>query len=189
MFQAGPFPAPEAGVFAPADPEMPVDEMDGLTRASGRAERAEVAGAVVLDLSAHVDPGELLADGQLEIGKALVVLEPEVELRPVLLDVVVLEEGGFFLGAGQDVVDVGRLPQDVPDLDVRVGQEIGADPVAEGARLADVEDLAGGVPEEIDTGLGRETRRPWTFSDPAMSFSRCRRPVRGRARAPASSGG
>ncbi len=103
VFEAGPLAAAEDGVLAAADPEVLVDEMDGRPGPVGRAERAEVARSVRLDLAAEIDAGKVLAGRHLEIGEALVVLEPEVEAGLMLLDVVVLEEGGFFLGAGQDV--------------------------------------------------------------------------------------
>ncbi len=160
VLEAGALAAAEDGVLAAADAEVPVDEMDGGAGPPGGAERPEIARAVGLDLAAEVDAGERLADRQLEVGEALVVLEPEVEAGLVLLDVVVLQEGGFLLGARQDEVDVGRLPEDAPDLDVGIGQEVGADAVAEGAGLADVDDLARGALEEVDAGLGRQAGRP-----------------------------
>ncbi len=133
-----------------------IDQVDGRAGPLGRAERPEVAGPVGLDPAAEIDARVLVPGRDLEVGEALVVLEPEVEAGLVLLDVVVLEEGGFPFGTGQDEIDVGRLAEDVADLEVGVGQEIGADAVAQGPGLADVDDLAGRVLEKIDAGLGRE---------------------------------
>ena len=105
------------------------------------------------DLPAEIDAGKAVPDGQLEIGEALVVLEPQIEFRLMLLDEVVLEEGGLALRAGQNVIDVGRFGQDVADLEVVRRLEIRPDAVPEEARFADVNDLAGGVLEKIDAGL------------------------------------
>ena len=196
VLETGALAAAEDGVLAAADEEVLVDEVDGRAGPPGRAEGAEIAGAVRLDLPAEVDAGPGLAGRHLEVGEALVVLEAEVEAGLVLLDVIVLQEGGFLLGAGQDVIDVRRLAQDVADLEVRIGQEVGADAVPKGAGLADVDDLAGRVLEEVDAGLGREPGRfllqlveishvdaifrlsSWIFKDLGA--------VRERARAPAS---
>ncbi|MCU0243960.1 MAG: hypothetical protein MUE80_04290 [Acidobacteria bacterium] len=183
VFEAGPLAAAEDGLLAAPDPEVLVDQVDGGAGSSGRAERTEVARAVGLDLAAEVDPGPGLADRELDVGEALVVLEAEVEAGLVLLDVVVLEEGRFLLGARQDVVDVGRLAEDAADLEVGFGQEVGADPVAQGAGLADVDDLARGALEEVDAGLGRQFGGPF-LQLPARRGRRRPSRTRGRPRPP-----
>ncbi len=131
VFEAGALPVAEDGLLAAPDEEVLVDQVDGRAGPSGRAERPEIARAVRFDLAAEVDPGPGLAGRHLEVGEALVVLELQVEPGLVLLDVVVLEEDRLLLGAGQDVVDVVRLAENAADLDVGIGQKVGADPVAE----------------------------------------------------------
>ncbi len=90
MLQTGPPALSGYAFLAAADAEVPVQQVDGLAGLRGGAERSEIAGAVILDFPGQDDSGESLADGQLEIRKAFVVLEPEVELGLVALDEIVL---------------------------------------------------------------------------------------------------
>ncbi len=74
------------------------------------------------------------------------------------LDQVVLEGERLHLAVGDDEIEVGDL-LDHPGL-VELGRprglEVRADAIAQHAGLADVEDLAPGVLEQIDAGPGRQ---------------------------------
>ena len=92
------------------------------------------------------------------VGERLVVAEPDVEGRPVALDEVLLEVQRLDLVLGDDHLDVldplGQL------LDGRACVlallKVRTDPRSQGLGLADVEDISGLVPEEVDPRLGGE---------------------------------
>src|SRR5207247_8811242 len=66
--------------------------LDGAAQALRAGVGAEVERAVVEDAAGVVDPRELLGDRQLEVEVVLVVLEPDVEAGPVVLDQVGLQD-------------------------------------------------------------------------------------------------
>ena len=74
------------------------------------------------------------------------------------LDEVLLEVERFDLGAGDDHLDVLHAFGQLLDLRPTVlrGLEVRADPGPQRLRLADVEDVAAGVPEEVDARLRRQ---------------------------------
>ena len=88
----------------------------------------------------------------------LVVAQPDVVGRPVALDQVVLEGERLHLAVGDHEVEVGDLldHSGLVELGRPRGLEVGADAVAQHAGLADVDDLALGVLEQVDAGPGRQ---------------------------------
>ena len=84
--------------------EEPADEVHRFVDARRRRVWPEVAAAVVDQLAGPLDPRELVAEGDLDVRVALVVLEPDVEARPVALDQVGLEQERL-----RDRVGLGHL--------------------------------------------------------------------------------
>ena len=125
--------------------------LDGLAGGEG----AEVTPAVLLEAPRGIDAGPLLVDRHLDVGEALVVLQADVVVRAVLLDEVELQDKGFLLGAGDEVVYV-RDARHHPLCLGRVlgsGLEIGADTAGQVHGLAHVHDGLAGVLHEVDAGL------------------------------------
>src|SRR5256885_5759216 len=99
-----------------------------------------------------MDTRELLGDRQLQVEIVLVVLEPDVETRPVVLDEAVLENKRLNLVGGGDELEVRRLSHELGNLRSRriARGEVRAEAVAQAQRLADVDDLGLVVSEQID---------------------------------------
>ena len=95
--------------------EQPPDEVHRLVDAGRRGVRPEVAAAVVGQLAGALDPREVVAQGDLDVRVALVVLEPDVEPRGVALDQVGLEEERLRDRVGHRELDVGDPVDDAPD--------------------------------------------------------------------------
>ena len=137
--------------------EEPADEVHRFVDARRRGVRPEVAAAVVDQLACPLDPRELVAEGHLDVRVALVVLEPDVEARPVALDEVGFEEEGLRDRVGLGHLDVDDPVDDAPDpVDLaarRLLLPVRADAVAQALRLADVDDVAPRVLHEVDAGL------------------------------------
>ena len=110
--QAGPLehPLPLGDVeVAGAEREDLAQQLEGLVDAGGRCVRAEVAAPVADEPPGADDPREVLAQRDLHERVALVVPQPDVEARPMLLDQVALEEVRLADRVGDDVLDVGDL--------------------------------------------------------------------------------
>ena len=108
----------------------------------------------------HHDPRVLLAHGDGQVGVALVVPVPDVEPRVELLDPGVLELERLDLGADHGPVDARRGGQHRLGARVQAGEvgEVGVQPLAEGLRLADVDDPAALVAEPVDARATRGSR-------------------------------
>ena len=120
------------------------------------AKGAEVSGAaLVVPSPGEVDAWELLFQVYLDVGICLVVLEADVVLGLVALDEGVFEDKGLALGIGDDVFVLGDARGQMPTLEGECGGvgEVGADAAAQARGLADVDNLAGGVPEDVDAGF------------------------------------
>ena len=91
-------------------------------------------------------------------GIALVVLQPDVESRAVLLDEVVLEKERAGLAGHDDRVHIGDEPleQSVPRAVGKIGGEVAADSAAEPLGLSYVQHLTVTPPPEVHTGPLRE---------------------------------
>ena len=103
--------------------EEPADEVHRLVDARRRRVRPEVPTAVVDELARPLDPRELVAEGHLDIWIALVVLEPDIEARPIALDEVGFQQERLGDGVGLGDLDVGDPVDDAPDaVDLATGR-------------------------------------------------------------------
>jgi len=93
--------------------------------------------------------------GDLDVRVALVVLEPDVVSRAVLLDEFTLEDQGLDLGVGDDKVKVVSMGHEFVRLAVtlRGGVKIRANPVSQVNRLADIDHATVLVAVDIDAWL------------------------------------
>ena len=113
--------------------------------------RTEVLAAVLDDLAGDEDARPLVLHGHLDADVRLVVLEPDVVARLVLLDEVVLEDQRFLVVAGDQGLEVGDALHEEAHLAALVAAaEVGAHAGAQALRLADVDDLAVLVLQQID---------------------------------------
>ena len=177
---AEPLVALELAVGARADRERAQQQVEGLADRVGVGVRTEVADALAL-LAAH-DHGAwpLLVERHREERVRLVVLQPDVEPRPVLLDEVVLEEERLDLVADLDPLDGLRgLHHLARPRQQRVRRgEVVRQPAAQALRLADVDDAAVRVLELVRAGCVGDGAggRPGDHgvSLPARRRGRCR---------------
>ena len=95
--------------------EEAADEVHRLVDAGRRRIRPEVAAAVVDQLARPLDSREIVAEGDLDVRVALVVLEPDVEARPVALDQVRLEQERLGDRVGLGHLDVDDAIDDAAD--------------------------------------------------------------------------
>ena len=101
-------------------------------------------------LAREVDAREVLVHRDRDVRIGLVVAQPDVEARLVLLDEVLLGEQRLGLGLDEDELDVvDRVDHLVVPRRHRVG-EVAGDPLADRLRLADVDDLPARVAEQVD---------------------------------------
>ena len=123
-------------------------------------------------LAGEVDARVVLVEADGDVGVGLVVAQADVEARPVALDEALLGQQRLGLVGGDEGLDaVDPRGQ----AGVAAG-EVGGDPFADRARLADVEQLAVAVVEEVDAGLVGQ--RLALLGDPlGAAQRRCRRPA------------
>ena len=139
----------------PAGPDLehPLDHLHGAAARAGRQERPEVAVPVPEDPSRHERARPGLPRRDLDVRVRLVVAEEDVVAGPVLLDEGVLEGEGLALGLRDDRVDRGELGEERLRLRVlRPGVEVRREPLADRARLPDIQDLPGRVLVKVDAG-------------------------------------
>ncbi len=107
VFDARPRAVAEDRVGAGAQRKDFADDVDGLAQSVGRAERAEVAAAVLDDAAGDGDsrPGVI---GDLGAQVRFVVLQADVVARLVLLDQVVFEDQRFFFTARDQRVEIAH---------------------------------------------------------------------------------
>jgi hypothetical protein len=135
----------------------PIEQVEGSVGRPGRGVRTKVGTAVIENQSSQDDPRPLLV-GDLKVGIGLVVLEHDVVLRLVPLDEFVLKDQSLGRRIGPDHLEIGYVAHKFPRLGVVSPRrlEIGAHPVAETDRLADVDDIPALVLHEIDArGRGK----------------------------------
>ena len=99
----------EFGVGAGADRERTQQEVEGLPYGSHVGVGPEVPDPLALPPPHDRRTGPLLVDGHRQPRIALVILQPDVEPRLVLLDQIVLEQQGLGLGADHHPLDVVGL--------------------------------------------------------------------------------
>ncbi len=107
-----------------------------------------------------LDPGEIVAERDLDVRVRLVVLEPDVVLRLVALHEVALEQERLRDRVGQRVLDVDDPIDDGAD-EVQVGGRrlllpVAPHAAAEAGRFANVQDLAASALHEVHPGSIRE---------------------------------
>jgi hypothetical protein len=118
-------------------------------------EGAEVDGAVVLAESGEGEAGDGVVEVDLEQEEPFVVAEIDVEPGLELLDQFAFEQEGLGLGLHDVPVEVVDGLDEGVELEVPAqaagGLEVGADPFAQVAGLADVDDAAEAVLVQVDT--------------------------------------
>ena len=141
--------------------EILVNEMDDAVRQAVREKRAEVERAVFAQAAGDVDARIFLKGREANVGIGLVVAQQHVEFRLVLLDEIVFERQGLALVVHDDVVEVGDFAHQRAGLGIGPArfQEVGAHAGAQRAGLADVEDRAQRVLEQVHAGLGGQIAR------------------------------
>ena len=129
---------------AGADGEAAQQQIEGVADGVGMRVRAEVAGALALAAAHDHRPGELLVDRDGEERIALVVAQPDVEPRPVLLDEAVLQHQRLDLVAHFDPLDSGCRGHHLGGARVQVARvlEVVGQALAQAGRLADIDDAA-----------------------------------------------
>ena len=134
--------------LAGAELEQLAEQVEGLAHPLGAGEGAEVGAVRPVLLAGEVDPREVLVEADADVGVGLVVAQADVEARPVALDEALLGEQRLGLGRGDEALD----PVDARGEARLPAGEVRGDPLADRARLADVDDLALAVVEEVDAG-------------------------------------
>ncbi len=134
---------------AAADRDRGLDGLGHQLGGPGRGQRAEVGAAVGGDGAHHREPREALV-GELEVGVAPPGGGLAVEAGLQLVDQADLADGRLEGAGAHDVVDALGLAEQLADLLALVAGEVGAHTGPEVGRLADVQDPAGPVSEEVD---------------------------------------
>ena len=93
-----------------------VQKLDGLLDRLGAGKRPEISGFVLFHLPGKEQAGIRLLDSDLDIRIGLIVLEHGIVSGPVLLDQVVLQDQGFQLGIGHDILETVDLFYHTVDL-------------------------------------------------------------------------
>jgi len=107
------------------------DDIDGFPRRHRRGKRAEVAVAILHDLSRSEDSRPRMLRRHFDAQVTLVVLQPDVVARLVLLDEIVFENQRFFGIARHQRFDVFHAANQEFNLAALVGAiEIGSHPSA-----------------------------------------------------------
>ena len=142
------------GSLAGAELEQLAEQVERLPHPLGAGEGAEVGAAGAVLLAGEVDARVVLVEADADVGVGLVVAQADVEARPVALDEALLGEQRLGLVGGDEDVD----PVDPRGEAGLAAGEVRGDPLADRARLADVEQLAARVVEEVDAGRRRAAR-------------------------------
>jgi hypothetical protein len=138
------------------------DRLDGAAQRLRRCVRAEVLSSVLLDPTRIVHARVFLRDRQLQVEVVLVVLETDVEARPVVLDEVALEDQRLHLVGRGDELEVVDLADQLgdPRCFPVARREVRAQAVAKSQRLANVYDLGTVVAEQVNAGSVRDRAQP-----------------------------
>src|SRR5262249_42612388 len=159
VFDAGAAAVAEHRVAAGAEREHLADRVERLPHGRRTGEGAEVAAPVLHDTTRDEHAWPRILHRDLDAHVALVVLQPDVVARPVLLDQVVLENERFLVVGGDQRLDVDQaLDQEAYLAPLVTAAQVGADPRAQIGRFADVDDLGVLVLEEVDAGSRRNGR-------------------------------
>ena len=138
-------------VAGPVGEELPqqVERRADALRARERPE-VDALGAVALPREVHAR--KLLVERDADVGVGLVVPQPDVERRPVLLDEALLGEQRLGLVRGRDEVDRLDAGQHLVRPAGRAAAEVRPDPLPDRLGLADVERAPVSVLEQVDAG-------------------------------------
>ncbi len=149
---AGPGCGPVDLLAAVADAERAPDRVDEQPRPGGGDVGAEITRAVTDRPAGQADLGKGGLERDPDEGKRLVVLQVEIVAGLVLVHQVALEDERLVFAAGDDVLDVAELRHQPGGLGIEVAGflEVRPHPVPQVAGLADVDDLAPGVPVQVD---------------------------------------
>ncbi len=147
----------EEAVRAVTDAKQLLQLVERLAHRAGVRKRPEIASRRAARAAVELQPRELVLHVQVDVGEALVVAQHDVEARLVRLDEVVLEQQRLGFGVGDRDLDGTDLRHQRLHLRVDVaGGEVGADPVLETARLADVQQLLAGAEHAVHAGAPRQ---------------------------------
>ena len=136
--------------LAGAEQEDLAEQVERAADALGVRVRAEVDAVAAVALAREVHAREVLVHRDRDERIGLVVAQADVEARPVLLDEALLGQQRLGLGGDEHELDaLDRVDHLVGAAGHRVG-EVAGDALADRLRLADVDDLALGVAEEVD---------------------------------------
>ncbi len=143
--------------FAGPVRENAVEDVERLPHLLRRGVGAEVDDPAAVPLSREHDPRVFVLHGHGDVRVALVVAQADVERRPVALDQVLLEVECLDLGGRDDDLDLlDALDQPVEPEPAVPAAKVRAHAGAQRLRLADVEDGALGIAEQVDAWLRRE---------------------------------
>ena len=151
-FQARPGTRRQAALLAGAHPEDLLHHLEGFPGQAGRGIRPEIEGPVGIEAPHEPQGRELLLQVQAQAEIILVVPQHDIVAGPVLLDEVALQDEGLPAAGGDEEVHPGHLLQHQGGLGVVPVRrlEIRPDAVPQIDRLADIDDLARRVFEQID---------------------------------------
>jgi hypothetical protein len=153
-------PGVAAGLWALARPvlEDAVEHVERLPHLLRVRVRAEVGDPAAVPLAREHDPRKVVLDRHCDVRERLVVAQADVEGRSVALDEVLLEVQRLDVAAGDDHLDVFDALRQLRDRVPATGRrlEVAAHARAERLRLADVEDGALRVTEDVDARLRRQ---------------------------------
>ncbi len=143
---------------AGAELEDLLQHLDRTAQAPADGERTVQLDASILRLARQLDAREILAGGDHQVRKRLVVLQVVVVLRLDVLDQPGLHQQGVDFALAFQVVDVADLGNPVRRPQLLRGRlgEVAAGPRAEVLGLADVDHPAGGVLHQVDAGRLRK---------------------------------
>jgi len=153
----------QAPLFAGADPERLLHDLQGLPGHAAGGVGAEIAGPVRVKPPDEPEGREGFLQVKAQAEVILVVPEHDVEAGPVLFDEVALEDEGFPAGGGEDHIHLGHFSQHQGSLGVVTvrGLEVGSQAVLQVHRFPDIEHPAASLLEQVnaaapgDAGQGR----------------------------------
>jgi len=126
--------------------EQLAEQVERLTHPLGAGEGAEVGPPGAVLFAGEVNARVVLVEADADVGVGLVVPQPDVEAGSVALDEALLGEQRLGLVRGDEALD----PLDPRGEPALAPREVRSHPLADRASLADVEDLALAVVEEVD---------------------------------------
>ena len=126
---------------------------DAACQACGKI-RAKIERPVFFNAACKINAGIFFSGRELDVRVGLIVSKHDVELRAILLDEIVFESESLSFVADEDGFEIGDFARERAGLCVNPArfEKIGTHAAAERRGFADVEDDAGGVFEQVDTG-------------------------------------